>query len=117
MHLDEQKRADDLLQGSLKTIEELPRLGNDGYWITDVRVYALQNRKDRALETFRHAVDEGWRVLTWYYLRTDPNLDSIRNEPEFQRLRDVVEEDLSLQAKRMQELEASGELAAITSVP
>lgn len=109
-HLGEQERADDLLEGSLKVLETLPRLGTDGYWITDVRIYALQKRPQQAIAALRQAIDEGWRILSWYYLDHDPSLDSIRAHPEFEQLRQEIDADLALQAKRARDLQASGEL-------
>lgn len=114
MQLGEKKRADDLLDGSLKAIESLPRLGTDGYWISDVRIFVLQQRPQKALAALRQAVDEGWRVLVWYYLDQDPTLDSIRGEPEFQRLRTELRADLAVQANKVEDLKASGELSPMT---
>lgn len=110
MHLEQRERANDLLEGSLEVIETLPRLGTSGYLITDVRIFALQERQDRALAALRQAIDEGWRVFAWYLLDHDPNLDSIRGTPEFERLRQFIKDDLAVQANRVRDLKASGEL-------
>jgi len=106
-------RANDLLDGSLEVIKTLPRLGTSGYWITDVRIFALQQRPQRALRALRQAIDEGWRFLTWYQLEYDPSLDSIRGEREFRRLYEELQSDLAEQARRVQDLKASGELLPI----
>ena len=110
MRLGEQERADDILDRSLKVIETLPRLGTNGYWITDVHIFALQQHRQRALDALRQAIEEGWRLFSWYYFEHDPNLDAIRGEPEFDRLYEIVKADLADQAKRVQDLKASGEL-------
>lgn len=117
MHLDEQTRANDLLAGSLVAIETLPRHGMNGYWITDARIFSLQQRPQQALNALRQAVDEGWRIFSWLYLQHDPGLDAIRAEPEFQRLYAEVQADLAAQAERVRELKASGELASNVTVP
>ena len=109
-YLDQHDRAADLLEGALAVVVDLPRLGTDGYWITDVQAYALQDRPEKALVALREAVDEGWRNFSWYYLDHSPNLDSIRDDPEFQRLRQLIREDLTAQAIRAEELRASGDL-------
>lgn len=110
MHLGKQARAEDLLNGSLKVIATLNRHGTNGYWIADVRIYALQKREQRAIQALREAIDEGWRVLIWYYFDHDPNLDSIRDSPEFENLHQQLKADLALQAGRAKDLKAAGEL-------
>jgi hypothetical protein len=116
MHLSEQARADDLLERSQDVIETLPRLGTAGYWISDVRIYALQNRPELAIATLRQAIDEGGRILSWFYLNYDPHLDSIRDVPEFQRLKAKLEADLASQARRVPDLKASGALTPASSM-
>ena len=113
IHLGEQKRADDLLQGSLDIIKSIPRLGTEGYWITDVYIYSLQNRPEQALQALHNAIDEGWRVLTWLDLEVDPNVDSIRDHPRFQELTMRLESDLAKQSERVLELQQSGELTPV----
>ena len=110
MHLDQAERANDLLEGALAVIETMPRLGTEGYWVLDAQVYALQGRSDMALAALREATEQGWRVLTWFYLDHDPNLESLRAEPEFQRLRQLIHDDLEAQASRTEQLHASGDL-------
>ena len=112
MLLDEDVRANDLLEGSLRVMATMPRLGISGYGICDVRIFALQQRPERALEALRQAVDEGWRIWSWFFLENDPNLDSIRDEPRFQRVYRELRTDLAAQARRVRELRASGELSA-----
>jgi tetratricopeptide (TPR) repeat protein len=110
MHLDQTERANDLLEGALAVIETIPRLGTEGYWVLDAQVYALQGRSDMALAALREATEQGWRVLTWFYLDHDPNLELLRAEPEFQRLRQLIHDDLEAQASRTEQLRASGDL-------
>jgi TolB-like protein/Tfp pilus assembly protein PilF len=109
-HLDQPERASDLLQGALTATETLPRLGTDGFWIADVQAYALQGHSDKALAALREAIDQGWRVLAWFYLDHDPNLESIRGHAEFQRQRARITADMAAQAKRAEQLRASGDL-------
>lgn len=109
-HLDESDRASDLLQGAIAALEPLPRLGTEGFWIADVQAYALQGRTGKALAALREAIDQGWRTFSWFFLDYDPNLDSIRGEGEFQRLRKRIEDDMAAQAIRAEQLRASGDL-------
>lgn len=110
MHVDQQDRAQQLLTQSLEVLKTLNRHGTEGYWITDVRIYALQQRPDLAIAALREAIDDGWRILSWFYLDHDPNLDAIRGNPEFQRLRQAIKADLAQQAENAKDLKASGEL-------
>ena len=57
----EQERANLLLNRSFQYIQTLPRVGAAGYGIADVRIYALQGNKQKALSALQRAIDEGWR--------------------------------------------------------
>lgn len=110
MHLDQSERANDLLEGALAVVDTMPRLGTEGYRILDVEVYALQDRPEMALGALREAIDQGWRLFAWLYLDHDPNLDSLRDEPEFQSLRQIIRDDMAAQFLRAEQLRASGDL-------
>ena len=111
--LGEQQRADDILSQSLELIDSLPRMGINGYWNTDVQIYALQNRPEMALNALQEAINDGWRLLTWFNLDLDPNLDNIRDHPRFKKLYADLKADLEDQARRVQALKDSGELVPI----
>ncbi len=108
--------ADELLLRSYQVIQDLPRMGTDGYWVSDAQIHALRGEKDRALAALATAIADGWRVKTWYHFDLNPNFESIRDEPEFQRLRTLVRDDLARQAKRVDELKASGDIVDLTPV-
>ncbi len=97
MRLGEQERAERLLEKCLEFIQTIPRLGEGGFWIADTIIYALRGETDEALTALREAIDEGWRACWWYYLDHDPNLDSIRDEPEFQSMRAEIKADMAAQ--------------------
>ena len=84
--------------------------------ISNVQILALQGRKAEALAALRQAVDEDWRTLWWYYLQYDPNLESIRDEPEFQAILAEIKADGPAQMQRIREMEQSGEIEAIPGV-
>ena len=109
----EQDRADYLLDRSLAFVRGKPRLDFVGYGIADVQILALQGKTEAALTALRQAIDEGWRQFWWYYAEHDPNLDSIRNEPEFQAMMQEIRADMAEQLVRVHEWEANGELAPI----
>ena len=76
-------------------------------------VYSLQGDPKAALAALREAVDAGWRVYWWYYLEHDPNLESIRDRPEFQAILEEIRADMATQLVRVRDLQASGDLPEI----
>jgi hypothetical protein len=99
----------------LEYIQIIPRLGFE-YWIADVRIYALQGEKRKALSALRQAIDQGWRGLWWYFLRQDSNLESLHGEPEYQAMVAAIEADMAEQLARVREMERNGELEPIPEV-
>jgi hypothetical protein len=73
----------------------------------------LQNRPDQALNALQQAIDEGWRLLTWFFLEIDPNVDSLRGLPRFTELIAILKADLAEQAQRVRALKESGEIAPL----
>ncbi len=109
----EQERADLLLNRSLEYIQTIPRLGFGGYWIADVQIHALRGDKQKALSALRQAIDEGWRSMWWYFLKLDPSLESLHDEPEYQAMVAEIEADMAEQLARVREMERNGELEPI----
>ncbi len=113
----DQERANMLLERSHAFIREQPRLGWwGGYWVADVQILALQGKNQEAIAALRQAADDGWRSLWWYYLQFDPNLDSIRGEPEFNAVADEIKADMAAQLDRVRGMERSGEIAIVPGV-
>jgi TolB-like protein len=120
----ENDRATLLLDLSEQFIRRIPRLGlggygidPGGYGITDVRIHALRGDRAKALAALREAERAGWRGPGWRYYRDfDPNLASIRNEPEFKAVFADIERDMARQradlAKRPKD--APLDLAGVT---
>jgi hypothetical protein len=75
-----------------------------------VQIYALQGDPQKALSELRRAIDKGWRSLWWYYLKHDPALESLHDEPEYQAMVAEIEADMAAQLARVYEMERSGEL-------
>jgi tetratricopeptide (TPR) repeat protein len=112
----EHERADLLLNRSFQHIQSIPRLSAEGYGIADVKIYAVRGEKQKALSTLRQAIDEGWRSLWWYFLKQDPSLESLHDEPEFQAMVAEIEADMAEQLARVREMERNGELEPIPEV-
>jgi TolB-like protein/Flp pilus assembly protein TadD len=112
----EQEHADLLLDRSFQHIQTLPRLSSYGYGIADVYIYALQGDKQKALAALRQAIDEGWRGMWRYYLKHDPTLESLHDEPEYQAMVAEIEADMAEQLARVREMERNGELEPIPEV-
>jgi TolB-like protein/DNA-binding winged helix-turn-helix (wHTH) protein/Flp pilus assembly protein TadD len=109
----EKERADLLLEKSLLHIQNQSRFGNNGYRLMDVEIFALQGEKQKALSTLRQAIDDDWRRYWWYSFEHEPNLGSLRGEPEFQAMKEEIQADMAAQLAQVQEMEQAGELAAI----
>ena len=94
----ETDRATRLLDRSREVITTMPRLGEAGYGIADVRIHALRGDKAGALAALREAERAGWRGPWWRAYRDfDPALASIRNEPEFKAVFADIERDMARQ--------------------
>ena len=91
-------RANVLLDRATIVFDKLPRLGVNGYGITDARIHALRGDKAKALAALREAEQAGWRGPLWrYYRDLDPKLASIRNDPEFKAVFADIERDMARQ--------------------
>jgi tetratricopeptide (TPR) repeat protein len=91
-------RAAALLDAGETYVQKRSRLGSFGFGITDVQIYALRGDKSKAVAALREAERAGWRGPLWRYHRDfDPNLDSIRSEPEFKAVFADIERDMARQ--------------------
>ena len=93
----ETERATQLLDRVQEAIVTMPRLGESGYGIADVQIHALRGDKAKALTALREAERAGWRGDWRHYRDFDPNLASIRNEPEFKAVFADIERDMARQ--------------------
>ena len=67
-----------------------------------MQIHALRGEKPRHWLRLREANEAGWRGPLWRYYRDfDPNLASIRNEPEFKAIFADIERDMAQQRARL----------------
>jgi len=71
---------------------------------------------EKALSALRQGIDEGLRMLWWYFARHDPSVESLHDEPEFQAMGAEIEADMAEQLARVREMERNGELEPIPEV-
>ena len=100
-HTGEEERARALLDRSEAYSRTIPRMGD---WLRDTRTCdpcALRGDTTEALAKLREAEQAGWRRWWRYYRDFDPNLASIRNEPEFKAVFADIERDMAQQRARL----------------
>jgi hypothetical protein len=106
-HTGERKRATILLDRAEAYVQQFPRRGADGrgvglYLIEEASIHALRGDKPRALALLREAGHAGWWRRTLSYHRDlDPNLESIRHEPEFKAIFANIEREMARQRTKL----------------
>jgi TolB-like protein/Tfp pilus assembly protein PilF len=94
----ETERANRLLQRGEAYIRTIPRLCERGVGISDVAIHAIRGERAKALAALSEAQQAGWRNPKWRYYRDfDPNLATIRNEPDFKAVFDEIQRDMARQ--------------------
>ena len=99
-------------------VRTLPRLGNGGpRTLRTLQIHAVRGETDQALRQLARSEQAGWRRGWRYYRDFDPNLASIRNEPEFKAVFADIERDMAQQRARLaaRPKDAPLELSAITN--
>lgn len=88
--LGEFELADGLLQASWEIARDYPRHGLP-YRLSDVKILVMQGKNQQALHRLQSAIDSGWRPYWWLYMKFDPVLQPIREEPVFRQLIQRIE--------------------------
>ena len=111
----DKERAYYLLDQAWDVLQYYPREGwtwyySAGYGVRDATIHALKGDKRQALDALKVAIDGGFRDR-WEL--ESAALDTIREEPEFKALMEIVEADWAKQLANVRGMEANGKLAAI----
>lgn len=107
----EQGRAEILAKKVLKILPSLDRFGDFGaYRYFDAGLYILLGEKEKAIGAVREFVEMGGG---FNIMIGDIFLEEIADEAEYIELMRIVQERLAVQRKRLNEMEANNELAAI----
>jgi TolB-like protein/Flp pilus assembly protein TadD len=93
----ETRRSQLLLEKSLVVTHNIPRLGLFGYGSADAEIYALLGRVDEAISALRSAVDEGWWRHWYFWTERNPNLDAIRDQPEYLAIVAELESNMAIE--------------------
>ena len=109
----EPERARALLKRCQSDISNMPIAGEYGKELADAEIFALLGETEQALRALREAFVNGSRIRWWLWTERNPNLDSIRDEPQFQEILDEVRADMATQLEQVREMERRGELRAI----
>ncbi len=84
-----------------------------GSGFADVDLHALRGEKEKALAALREGVANGTRYMWRLRLLYNPNLELIRDTPEFAAIIAEIEADMAAQLARVREMERNGELEPI----
>ncbi len=101
LRADEMEHGRQLLAKIESFIADVPRQGEYGYMVTDVRIHTLRGDTDLALQALQMAVDENWRSHWRYYLDVDTALEPLRSLPEFDSIYREISADMAAQLERV----------------
>jgi tetratricopeptide (TPR) repeat protein len=111
----EEAKAETLLSAAESEIPHWPPTlawgWGSGFAIVDL--HALRGEKQQALAALRKGAANGTRYMWRLRLLYNPNLESIRDTPEFAAIIAEIEADMAEQLARVREMERNGELEPI----
>jgi tetratricopeptide (TPR) repeat protein len=107
------ERAESLFSLAESELLHWPRRTMWGHDIADVELHALRGEKELALAALKARATAGMRYQWRSHLLYNPNLDSIRDTPEFAAIIAEIEADMAAQLARVREMERNGELEPI----
>jgi tetratricopeptide (TPR) repeat protein len=114
----EEAKAETLLSAVESEMPHWPQAAvwGPGYGFANVDLHALRGEKEKALAALREGAAKGMRHKWRLQLLYNPNLESIRDTPEFAAIVAEIEADMAAQLARVREMERNGELEPIPEV-
>jgi len=116
LHAEQDETAELLLSLVESELPHWPTTGPWGYGVANVELHALRGDNEQALAALRENVAAGMRYMWRLQLLYNPNLDSIRDTPEFNAVVAEIEADMATQLAQVREMERNGELEPIPEV-
>jgi TolB-like protein len=101
-----------LLDLTRDVVEQMPRLGVNGFGLEDARLLAVEGKNDKAIAAMAQGIDDGVRVGS-RGLEFDMVLASIYDEPDFQALLERLEKESVVHLERVRDRVADGELVIV----
>jgi hypothetical protein len=74
--------------------------------IANVHALAIAGRTEEAIDAFRVAVDNRFRIGWKWSAELDPNMDSLRDDPRYQAMIAEIKTDMAGQLKQLREKQA-----------
>ncbi len=112
----QEANAESLLSLVESELPHWPRTREWGHGIADVELHALRGEKEEALAALQEHADRGTKDMWRWRVLYNPNLDSIRDSPEFAAIIAEIEADMAEQLARVREMERNGEFEPIPEV-
>ena len=106
------RRADRLLAEAERVVARMPRMGINGYGISDVRILIVQGRHDAALQALRNAIDDGFVSMTAHQMWTldqDPVIDEVRDDDRFKAMKQELDSKIEAMRENVERAEATGD--------
>jgi TolB-like protein/Tfp pilus assembly protein PilF len=113
LHAGDEAKAQALLSLVESELPYWPETALWRYGIADVELHAIRGEKEKALAALQEHAETGFRDKWQWQLLYNPNLESIRDTPEFTAIVAEIEADMAEQLARVREMQRNGELTAI----
>jgi TolB-like protein len=113
----EETKAETLLSAVESEMAYWPQVAlGPGSGFAKVDLHVLRGEKENALVALREGATNGTRYRWRVQLLYNPNLEPLRDDPEFQAVISEIEADMAAQLARVREMERNGELEPIPDI-